>query len=1805
MGDRVDAGWNHAAADLLPVLAARLLGLNLTVVRGDLGHQTFTPPDRLAPLEVTLHVQDHQYRPALGRTDTQAAVREGDTLVLPDGSRYVLRPVTGSEDGGLFEALAAAHGRGESAGDLRARALDGLLREVVEEFPDLGEDVLRGHPFTEDDLAAAGVALDGAGWRRFTETGGLLPEDTVLGAFARGALSRRLFPGAGTTFTEDELRAAGREPGAPFTKGADPQSSTSSLPSGHYTLTAAAHARLSDSERAALTALVLHRPYTSAPSALPRLFHELAVRAVGGLRVVGPDGRVRTYGTPTAASPLLYQDGDHYVAALPATDAAEVPRQGGRFSSAADTLLAALALNGDVPAAPDAQEQTFQGYEHIESEFRLGTAALIERLLIEAIRDEHAVEAVVSLGGGGGVFAYRPQRPLQDLDLRLSLPDGIDAAQRQQIFATVSQLVNPDGGAQAPASTVKGWFGGVEVSVTFGKVPTDQRRLKLAGDETQTVPVTAVSAPRLLSDKIVALANRKPAAPGEGTQGQRPEDELTEKRRRDALDILALTDKLSEDVPAQGKVATALAQVAELGDEVSPKYQPLKKTAFDQAANQLKRAIEKAAKSGQPQSDFVQADWSTLREIGNNLPSAARKAAAPRPQAQGRAQAQSRAQSHSQPQAESQTQQKPAAQAAEQEHVFVLQDGRKIPYSSVQLFEIRDAQGEFLGHASHSADDWARREDFYHRFRTTTDSFRHYRVSEGADRTTASPDGTQAEERLPWRPETSGTDTSRPYFFDAHGAKDGVVLRLKDAAEPADGTAVSEKVVVDGAQFGRFLTSLTKGPAERGDIVLVACKTGQTNDGRSVVAEAAKAAPGRRLYAPDSDVGHSPAIEGEAPDGGVLALLARGEDARGRWVTAYAPGTDEAAAPLAPDASSRSAPPVVAERATPATAQAEADAGADVRGRNTAPGEFTVNTDGQGGFATLIYEGLRGPGAEHEVDPYLSEPAEAGAPRGMRSSFPSDLTQTLTALDGTRFGLSSLGLYTSRNRNAALRYHASLASPEEHRAVQRFYEHVDLASFENLGPAEDFTIIEAQVGPNGGLLLRTKTDGFVELGSEQLAQLVAVLEPERRGYVIFVTAGNSLLAHEGLFLQRQLILPNGLQRFMGAWPAGAWEGMLSKHFDLRYSRSRPLPAVDSDVDMSGSGGTPSHLLPIIATGEAWVAGAQSAPRSHTGPPAPHHPVARASRGDRVGTGSRRIYSRIPLSREQTAWVKTTTNRIIEITSDPSFSQMGRSTEEVTVSGRRSFSDSPEAQSLRHISIRLWNALGQIHQKISAEMPGEAFKREVEVQGALVRDRLVFATNLDRSVEWLHGINSQAGGFWELLRWSPGDRYFLGYTSADSSEARARSDRALKKLDIETSGMDISEGDGLHQAQNAVVEILKSHRAQDQNVRVHKVASSDDPEALHALLTDADYAGHVILVMGPDGARNWDFPMHAEQKILHLLSRAAVTAQDIDSPVIIRGQKRPCAACWLGLTNFREEWNSTRGHLDHSVQFNDNIGNFYQQSLHTLTRHLPHLAGRAEVLEEKLRHNSFISAYSYAGAGIADGSAVSSMSDGAEGSRSYETASESEPEWDDISLPTNENTLHTGSIPRSTSRSSGTGGGRGLGELAKVHQWNVLAVMGDEDLQTRARRADGQDKGGHTHYDERVWSMMKNVIRDYPELGLQAQFSRFLGVSEAAISKRMKTDFIEEVMEPDLVLDGLSVDDRRRIIETMPADFIKTWTECLKRDGTADSSVLNGLWSAELKRVVTDIYQTNPSAAAYIEQFLTLTPGSLAWLRQQI
>ncbi|MFH9611274.1 glycosyltransferase [Streptomyces sp. NPDC017448] len=214
---------------------------------------------------------------------------------------------------------------------------------------------------------------------------------------------------------------------------------------------------------------------------------------------------------------------------------------------------------------------------------------------------------------------------------------------------------------------------------------------------------------------------------------------------------------------------------------------------------------------------------------------------------------------------------------------FVGKDGRTVSYEEIRrsLRTIRDAEDKVIGYASHSDQDWAPRQDFYANYRSGQTSYRAY---EAVGKSGFAPvaEDKAAPRTVPWQAGDANAG-QRPIFFDAHGAEDGVLLHI-DGDLP---------LKVDGAQFARFMETLTDPDRPPAPVVLVACDTGlvRPKDGGSVIMDAARAVPGRRWYAPDVEVGHVSKPSGAVGDAtGVLALLQdRATGRQGRWVTASEP----------------------------------------------------------------------------------------------------------------------------------------------------------------------------------------------------------------------------------------------------------------------------------------------------------------------------------------------------------------------------------------------------------------------------------------------------------------------------------------------------------------------------------------------------------------------------------------------------------------------------------------------------------------------------------------------------------------------------------------------------------------------------------------------------------------------------------------------------------------------------------------------------------------------------------------------------
>ncbi|MEU6483646.1 hypothetical protein [Streptomyces sp. NPDC046887] len=189
-----DTGWDHSAADLLPLLAARTFGVQVTVVRGDGTFQTFTPGRRPGPAlppalgggtpgpypPIVLHLDDRHYRLAVPDAPAPPSVppppppsRPAPPAPSPPGG-------TGAVFDGFEAALLTALGP-----DRRSALLDRRQPVPVAELADAGITV----------SAAASVQAVLTGGTLSVEELGLTPEEQLRWLLARRVAATQAAPG--------------------------------------------------------------------------------------------------------------------------------------------------------------------------------------------------------------------------------------------------------------------------------------------------------------------------------------------------------------------------------------------------------------------------------------------------------------------------------------------------------------------------------------------------------------------------------------------------------------------------------------------------------------------------------------------------------------------------------------------------------------------------------------------------------------------------------------------------------------------------------------------------------------------------------------------------------------------------------------------------------------------------------------------------------------------------------------------------------------------------------------------------------------------------------------------------------------------------------------------------------------------------------------------------------------------------------------------------------------------------------------------------------------------------------------------------------------------------------------------------------------------------------------------------------------------------------------------------------------------------------------------------------------------------
>jgi len=250
------------------------------------------------------------------------------------------------------------------------------------------------------------------------------------------------------------------------------------------------------------------------------------------------------------------------------------------------------------------------------------------------------------------------------------------------------------------------------------------------------------------------------------------------------------------------------------------------------------------------------------------------------------------------------------------------------------------------------------------------------------------------------------------------------------------------------------------------------------------------------------------------------------------------------------------------------------------------------------------------------------------------------------------------------------------------------------------------------------------------------------------------------------------------------------------------------------------------------------------------------------------------------------------------------------------------------QSLSHLSMLLHDALRRLQDDLVAATDGAETVNDREIQGMLINDRLLFASNFNETIDLLSNrFDDQLVSLRELLRQHQSDENReRGLFPADANEYAGRLNRADAKINAAFEGLrgvgDDATADAMRRAANRPVMITD---AADPNMR--------------ALLTAEEYAGRVIMLRFGETNRRTragevkPASMHAEQKLLMAIRKAGLKPQQATKPLAIMGKYRPCLGCAAALRYYRDV--EGFGNL----RFNPNYGHFYQDSVGSLASHM--------------------------------------------------------------------------------------------------------------------------------------------------------------------------------------------------------------------------------------------------------------------------
>ncbi|WP_369222584.1 DUF4157 domain-containing protein [Streptomyces sp. R39] len=248
---------------------------------------------------------------------------------------------------------------------------------------------------------------------------------------------------------------------------------------------------------------------------------------------------------------------------------------------------------------------------------------------------------------------------------------------------------------------------------------------------------------------------------------------------------------------------------------------------------------------------------------------------------------------------------------------------------------------------------------------------------------------------------------------------------------------------------------------------------------------------------------------------------------------------------------------------------------------------------------------------------------------------------------------------------------------------------------------------------------------------------------------------------------------------------------------------------------------------------------------------------------------------------------------------------------------RSMEDDTTSQTLSHQAFLVYDAVAGVQ-----EEQGARDDREREVQGMLINNRLLFASNYNDSMDALKNFTTDGAedGYAAMVstHQSTAGRE-RGMAGPDAREYSDRVNRADLKTQAVMAGQRGDEDD-------ATAEALRKRHGKP-------VAPVDiSHPQLHTLLTSEKFEGSIFLLTFKEEKGL----LHAEQKLLLALRRSGIKPKEVRGKHAVMGRYRGCLCCTAALAYYRSK--AGFGNLD----FDPNPGFYYWESLENLYRHQAHV-----------------------------------------------------------------------------------------------------------------------------------------------------------------------------------------------------------------------------------------------------------------------